>query len=228
MNNYDYTYEVENSKSYSIVGVFAYMFLGLLITAGVSFGLYYLLLQGVVSPNVYLPMMVISLIATFVLVIFSQLVLLRGKSKGGLVTYILFAVTMGILLSSVFILYDISTIGYTFLCTAGSFGAMALYGLITKRQTASLGMFGVGLLFGVLTLTLVNIIIRSEMIYWIITYVGLAAMLALTAWDVNRAKSFSDNGMLTGNLAIYMALELYTDFIYIFIRLLAIIGRNRK
>ena len=53
-------------------------------------------------------------------------------------------------------------------------------------------------------------------------------MLALTAWDVNRAKSFSDNGMLTGNLAIYMALELYTDFIYIFIRLLAIIGRNRE
>lgn len=228
MSEYGYTYEVENSKTYSIVSVFGYMFLGLLVTAGVSFGLYYLLLQGIVGPGLYYPMMIVSSIALIILVIYSQFVLLRGKTKGGLVTYLLYALMMGVLLSSVFILYDIASIGYAFICTAGSFGAMALYGLITKRQTASLGMFGVGLLFGILTLTLVNIFLNSEAIYWVITYAGLVAMLAITAWDVNRAKIFSDNGMLTGNIAIYMALQLYTDFIYIFVRLLAIIGRNKR
>ena len=88
-------------------------------------------------------------------------------------------------------------------------------------------MFGVGALFGILTLSLVNIFLQSEAIYYLISYIGLAAMLGITAYDINRAKLMSESGYMTEGLAIYMALQLYTDFIYIFIRLIVIIGRNR-
>ena len=69
---------------------------------------------------------------------------------------------------------------------------------------------------------------QSEGIYYLISYIGLAAMLALTAYDINRAKQLSDAGLMTQGLAIYMALQLYTDFIYIFMRLVVIMSRNRR
>ena len=124
--------------------------------------------------------------------------------------------------------YSITFLGYMFICAAGSFGVMALYGLLTKRSTISLGMFGVGALFGILTLSLVNIFLRSEALYYLISYIGLAAMLAITAYDIQRAKQLANSGYMSEGLAIYMALQLYTDFIYIFIRLVSILGRNRR
>lgn len=228
MYEYNYSYEVNETKTYSIAKVFGYMFLALMITASVSFGLYYLLLNNALNPNMYLVMMVISSISVMVLSIYCQIALTRGKIKGGFISYVLFSIMMGVLLSSIFILYDMSTIGYAFICTGGSFGIMALYGYFTKKQTATLGMFGIGFLFGVVCLSLINFFLRSDLIFWIITYVGLAIMLGITAWDINRTKKLADNGMLSGNIAIYMALDLYTDFIYIFIRILAIVGRNKK
>ena len=135
---------------------------------------------------------------------------------------------MGILLSSLMLSYSIQFLGFVFLCTAGSFGAMSLYGLLTKTNTISLGIFGVGALFGILTLSLVNLFLQSEPIYYLISYIGLAAMLALTAYDVNRAKNMANSGLMYEGMAIYMALQLYTDFIYIFLRLVVLLGRNRK
>ena len=88
-------------------------------------------------------------------------------------------------------------------------------------------MFGIGALFGILTLSLVNIFLNSEPLYYLISYIGLAAMLAITAFDVNRIKQMANSGYMSEGIAIYMALQLYTDFIYIFLRLVVILGRNR-
>ena len=223
----NYYYSTESTRSVSLVKVFGYMFLGLLISALSAIGVYYLLLTGVINLNSYGGITIISSIALIILVFVAQFYCLKNKT-GGLVVYSLYALTMGILLSSFMIIYSISFLGYVFLCTAGSFGIMALYGLLTKRSTLSLGMFGVGALFGILTLSLVNIFLQSEPIYYLISYIGLAAMLAITAFDIQRAKQLANSGSLTEGLAIYMALQLYTDFIYIFIRLVSILARNRR
>lgn len=225
-NNYTQSYDKTNS--YSLTKVFGYMFLGLLLTAGVAFGLFYLLLNSTLSVEAYYGLTIVSSIGILAISILTHVFLLRNNAKGGLITYVIYSLMMGILLSSIFLVYNLQIIGYTFICTAGAFGAMALYGVITKRNTASIGMFGVGILFGVLLISLVNIFLRSEALYWIITYAGLFAIMAITIWDVNRAKNLADNNMLTKAGAIYFALQLYTDFIYIFLRLLAIIGKNRK
>lgn len=224
MENY---YSYEASKSFSLTKVFGYMFLGLLISALSAIGVYYLFINEVITINSYLSVTLISAIALIILIFVTQFYCLKNK-KGGLLVYSLYALSMGILLSSLMLSYSIQFLGFVFLCTAGSFGAMALYGLLTKTNTISLRIFGVGALFGILTLSLVNIFLQSEPIYYLISYIGLAAMLALTAYDVNRAKNMANSGLMYEGIAIYMALQLYTDFIYIFLRLVVLLGRNRK
>lgn len=224
MENY---YSIEQTRSASIIKVFGYMFLGLVVTALSSFGIVYFLGNGVINVESYNVVTIISSIALIILIFVAQFYCLRNKS-GGLIVYLLYAICMGVLMSSLILVYNLQFLGYIFLCTAGSFGVMALYGLITKRNVTSLGMFGVGALFGIVTLSFVNIFLQSTPLYYLISYIGLAAMLAITAYDVNRAKQLANANLLTEGLAVYMALQLYTDFIYIFLRLVRILGRNRR
>ena len=220
-------YSYDQTKNNSLAKVFGYMFLGLLATALSAYGLFYLLISGTINIGSYGGLTIIAAIALIILIFVSQYYCLKNKS-GGFVTYILYALCMGVLLSSFMLSYSLNFLGLVFLCTGGSFGIMALYGVLTKRNVASLGMFGVGALFGILTLSLVNVFLQSEAIYYLISYIGLAAMLGITAYDINRAKLMSESGYMTEGLAIYMALQLYTDFIYIFMRLVIIMSRNRK
>ena len=212
----DYYYSQEGTQNVSMVKVFGYMFLGLLVTALSAIGLFYLFVSGTISIASYGGVTLISSLALIVLIFVAQFYCLKNKS-GGLIVYSLYAMAMGVLMSSLMLTYSIQFLGYVFLCTAGSFGAMALYGLISKRPNFSLGMFGIGALFGILTLSLVNIFLQSKGIYYLISYLGLAAMLAITAFDIQRAKQLAMSGSMTEGLAIYMALQLYTDFIYIFV-----------
>lgn len=223
MENY---YSYEASRSFSLVKVFGYMFLGLLVSALSAIGIYYMLVSGAIDTNSYLSITIISSIALIILIFVTQFFCLKNK-KGGLLVYCLYAVSMGILLSSLMLSYSLQFLGFVFLCTAGSFGAMALYGLFTKTNAFSLGIFGIGALFGVLTLSIVNIFLQSEPIYYLISYLGLAGMLAITAYDINRIKNMASSGTMYEGLAIYMALQLYTDFIYIFLRLVVLLARNR-
>ena len=224
MENY---YSYDQVRNPSIVKVFGYMFLGLLISALSAVGLFYLFGSGVLGPISYFGVTIASSIGLIILVFVSQLYCLKNK-KGGLITYGLYSLCMGVLLSSLMFTYSIRFLGFVFLCTSLVFGVMALYGIFTKTNTTSLGMFGVGALFGVITLTIINIFLQSAPIYYLISYISLAAMLALTAYDVNKAKQLANSGYMSEELAIYMALQLYTDFIYIFLRLVRIIGRSRN
>ncbi len=232
MNDYSYTNpssrsdDIDSTKS-SIAKVFLYMFLGLLVTAGVSIGVYFLLVSRALSPDAYIALTAVSSIASIILIFLAQFMVLRS-GKGGQVTYWLYTVCMGVLLSSFMLVYELSSLGYIFLATASVFGIMAIYGLFTKKSTMGLGMFGVGALWGILVLSLVNFFLQNPTIYYVISYIGLAAMLAITAFDVNNTKRLAQSGNLNGGLAIYMALQLYTDFVFIFIRLVALFARERR
>lgn len=216
--------------------VFLLMFLGLLVTAIIATGLPYILVAMGFSPTgtivTYLGLLIASMVSLLVLTFVARFVCIK-KEKGGTLVFILYSVAMGVLMSTFVISYDIALIGYAFLCAAGSFGIMALYGIISKGSMKVMGYIGFGLLGATLLMGLMYLIlslfgIYYDAIYWLICIFGIVAMLAFTAFDVNNAKRAAESGSLTNNLAAYFALQLYTDFIYLFIRILALLSRFTK
>jgi hypothetical protein len=112
------------------------------------------------------------------------------------------------------------------------FAAMSLYGYTTKRDLTTLGNLAFMALIGIILATLVNIFLQSSGLYWIITYLGVAIFIALTAWDTQKIKRMiaatpSADINNTQRIAILGALSLYLDFINLFLYLLRIFGRRR-
>ncbi len=217
--------------------VFLLMFLGLVVTAAVAVLLPMLISRiGLSNPDfavkLYMGLLIGSAIALFILTFVAQLVCIK-KEVGGTAMFLVYSAVMGILMSAIVLVYNVGLIGYAFLCAAGAFGVMALYGALSKGSVKIMGYIGFGLLGAVLSLTLAYFIlglfgIHYEFLYWTISFIGIVMMLAFTAFDVARAKSMAESGTLTNNLAAYFALQIYTDFIYLFIRILYILARFTK
>lgn len=132
-------------------------------------------------------------------------------------------------LAVVFIIYELPSIAYTFFITAGVFGAMSIYGLITKNDMTKFGNYCIMALFGLIIASLVNIFMHSESLDWIISLVGVALFIGLTAWDTQKIKEASYNAdpSQVGKLATIGALSLYLDFINLFLYLLRFFGKSR-
>lgn len=141
-----------------------------------------------------------------------------------------YAALNGLTFSAIFLAYTAASIASTFFITAGTFGAMSLYGYTTKRDLTGVGNFAVMALIGLLIASLVNIFLRSEGLYWILTYAGVLIFVALTAWDTQKIKRLAaqvGDEASAGRVAIIGALTLYLDFINLFIYLLRILGVRR-
>ena len=141
--------------------------------------------------------------------------------------FLLYSVLTGISLSTVFLLFDISSIFVCFLGTAVSFGAMALYGLRSKKDVASWGSTLFGALIGLLVLTVVSFFLRFPMLDLFICVFGLLIFLGFTAYDTKKLSVMFDQAAgteLARRYSIYAALQLYLDFINIFLYLLRILG----
>ncbi|MCR5564723.1 MAG: Bax inhibitor-1 family protein [Gammaproteobacteria bacterium] len=217
--------------------VFLLMFLGLGITAAIAVVLPMLLLRVEISDpefavSLYLGLIIFSAIALVILTIVAHVVCFK-KEVGGTTVFLIYSAFMGILMSSIVLMYNVQIVGYAFLCAAGSFGVMALYGAVSKGSVKVMGYIGFGLLGAVLSLTIAYFIlsllgIHYEALYWFISFLGIVMMLAFTAFDVHQAKRLAESGNLNNNLAAYFALQLYTDFIYLFIRILYFLSRFAK
>ncbi len=147
------------------------------------------------------------------------------------ILYTGYAVLMGWLMSYIFIVYTASSIASVFFITAGTFGAISLYGYTTKRDLSSWGTILLMGLIGLFIASLVNLFLQSEMLYWILTYVGVLLFVALTAYDTQRIKDMI-NEMAGDNdasrkVALFGAMILYLDFINLFLRLLRIFGKRK-
>ena len=152
-----------------------------------------------------------------------------GASKAQTVFWI-FAALMGISLSSIFVVYTETSITRVFFITAGTFGAMSLYGYTTKRDLTKLGSFLMMGLIGIIIASLVNIFLKSSMMYFVISILGVLIFVGLTAYDTQKIKNMyaaSDTGELMGKKAVMGALTLYLDFINLFIMLLRLFGQRR-
>ena len=154
----------------------------------------------------------------------------RMSVSSAQITFWLFASIMGLSLASVFIEFTQTSIARVFFITAGTFGAMSLYGYTTKRDLTKLGSFLMMGLIGIIIASLVNIFMKSSMMYFVISILGVLIFVGLTAYDTQKIKnmySASDSGEIIGKKAIMGALTLYLDFINLFIMLLRLFGQRR-
>jgi uncharacterized protein len=145
--------------------------------------------------------------------------------------FYVYAALMGLSLSTIFLVYTHGSIARVFFISAASFGALSLYGYTTKRNLSAMGSFMIMGLFGLMLATLVNFFLASSALTFLITVVGVGVFAGLTAWDTQKIKSMYLQGSYdqeTGSkAAIYGALELYLDFINLFIMLMRLLGDRR-
>jgi FtsH-binding integral membrane protein len=136
----------------------------------------------------------------------------------------------GVTFSVIFVAYTAGSIASTFFVTAGMFAALSLYGAVTKRSLDSVGSFAFMGLIGLVIASVVNIFLRSPVLYWLTTFVGVIVFTALTAYDTAKLRAMAgqmSEGEAGGTLAIRGALTLYLDFINLFLMLLRLFGRRR-
>lgn len=144
--------------------------------------------------------------------------------------FVLFSALMGASIAPIFIAYRLGTIVYTFFITAGTFGAMSVYGYFTKTDLTKIGSFLIMALFGLIIASIVNIFVKSGTFDWIISIVGVLIFVGLTAWDTQQVKAISRANLdpaMADKLATMGALNLYLDFINLFLMLLRIFGGSR-
>ncbi len=151
-----------------------------------------------------------------------------GAAYAGLMV---FSLINGVTLSLIFLVYTASSIVTVFAVAAGLFLVMALFGYTTKKDLSAWGRFLIMAVFGLIIASVVNLIIRSETLMYIYSFVGVFIFSGLTAYDTQYLKNIFNNTSLAPEqyekIAIIGALKLYLDLINLFLMLLRIFGRRR-
>ncbi len=149
----------------------------------------------------------------------------------GTLMFIAYSILNGVTMSAIFLAYTASSITSTFFICAGTFGVMSLYGMFIKTDLSSVGKMLYMALIGLVIATVVNLFLRSPMVSYIASYVGVVIFVGLTAWDTQKIKQmladadYMDEG--AQKLALLGALTLYLDFVNLFLYLLRIFGGKK-
>ena len=143
----------------------------------------------------------------------------------------LYALLTGVSISPIFLLYTQESIALTFFVTAGTFGAMSLFGYFTKKDLSPWGRYLMMGLLGIIIASVVNLFMQSSRLEWITTYVGVVVFVLLTAYDTQKIKNLLverdelNEGSL--KLALLGSFMLYLDFINLFLKLLRLFGKRK-
>lgn len=148
------------------------------------------------------------------------------------VLFILYSLLNGVTLSVLFLVYTFSSIATTFFVTAGTFGAMALFGYITRRDLSRIGSLCIMGVIGLIIASVVNFFLHNSVVDLVISCAGVLVFVGLTAYDAQKIKRLlTAEGMevneTTQKIALLGAMTLYLDFINLFIYLLRLLG-DRK
>jgi FtsH-binding integral membrane protein len=145
--------------------------------------------------------------------------------------FIVYAALNGFVFSTLFLIYAAESIAQVFFITAGMFGAMSIYGFVTKRDLTGWGSFLTMGLIGIIITMVVNIFLKSSAVDYAVSFIGVFIFLGLTAYDTQKLKGFAlqdpEGAQRSEKPAIIGALSLYLDFINIFLMLLRIFGNRR-
>jgi uncharacterized protein len=149
------------------------------------------------------------------------------STVGAQATFFAFAALMGVSMSIIFMVYTGTSIAKVFFITAAMFGALSLYGYTTKKSLSGMGTFLFMGVIGLLIAMVVNIFLKSSVMSFIISVVGVLVFAGLTAYDTQKLKEmyiYNNDRSSLGKMAVYGALTLYLDFINMFQFLLSLFG----
>jgi len=228
MNPYEQSpqsYSQETVFSNFMQRVYQWMALGLGLTGLISFltiqsaGLLKFLVHG----GLWL-----FLIVELVVVFWLSASIKKISAQAAALGFFVYATLNGITISTLLLVYTAASVSLTFFITAMTFAGVSLYGWVTKQNLASIGSFCFMALIGLIIATIVNMFFHSTMMNLILSYIGIAVFIGLTAYDTQRLKAIHQNmSNAPEQLAIFGALMLYLDFINMFLWLLQIFGRRR-
>jgi len=210
--------------------VFNWMALGLGLTGIVAFLTAH---SGLAMAIVATPLFFVLILAELGIVFYLSARIDRMQPGTATGLFVGYSFLNGLTLSTIFLAYTSASIAGTFFITAGMFGAMAVYGLVTKRDLSAMGSFMFMGLIGIILASIVNIFLKSSGLYWTISVIGVLVFVGLTAWDVQKLKNMGEQGIMEqGEAAIRRgaiigALALYLDFINLFLMLLRFFGGSR-
>lgn len=208
--------------------VYAWMFLGLSITAIVAF--------LTASTPAILEVLLSNRILFFGLMIgqlfmvgFLSMRIQKMSAAVATAIFLAYAALNGLTFSILLLAYTTGSLLTVFAITAGTFGIMSVVGYFTKQDLTSFGKIMFMGLIGLILASVVNFFMKSEMLYWIISYVGVAVFVGLIAYDTQKIKGYAllDNEEDRKRGAVLGALALYLDFVNLFIYLLRLFGGRR-
>lgn len=207
--------------------VYAWMAVGLGITGFVAYAAF---ATGLVEA--LLPFMIVLVLAELGVVLGLSFGISRMSAGVAAAAFVGYALLNGLTLSTIFLVYTQSSIASTFFITAATFGCMSMVGYTTQRDLTSLGSYLFMGLIGLIIASVVNLFLQNEFMYWVLSYVGVALFMGLTAYDTNKIKQMSRMVSNQGNevfqkVAIMGALRLYLDFVNLFLYLLRLFGKRR-
>jgi FtsH-binding integral membrane protein len=208
--------------------VYAWMFGGLLLTTVAALWVVSSpAMQQLVLGN---PIVRIGLIVAEIgIVFYLSLRLTKMSAAAAMAAFLTYSVLNGLTLSVIFFAYSTGSLVNAFATAAGMFGAMSIYGTVTKRDLTSWGSFFMMGLFGIIICMVVNMFLRSTGLDFVVSILGVFIFLGLTAYDTQKIRAYANiGGGLSDNFAIIGALRLYLDFINIFLFLLRLFGGGRR
>ena len=204
---------------------FLWMCFGLLVTFLTG---YFVSHSEVMLENIYGGMSYwIFVIVELVLVIVLSARVMKMKPATAKVCFLLYSFVSGLTFASIFVYYAIDSIMLIFLVAAVIFAVMALIGYTTKVDLTRVGTYLFFALIAALITMIINIFLGSSTLAMIISIVCVLIFIGITAYDVQKIKMLENSGLPKENLAIYGALDLYLDFINLFLHLLQLFGRSR-
>lgn len=202
--------------------MFYWMFIGLLVTflTGYTIANNFSMLEFVFS----IPW-IIYVIIELVLVIVLSARLHKMSSITAKICFVLYSFVTGLTFSTIFIYYQLSSIIYVFGITSLLFGIFALLGHFTKMDLSKISTFLLMGLFGIIICYIINYFLGSTQFDLIITIISIVLFLGYTAYDIQKVKRLM-NTLPEDNLAIYGALQLYLDFVNLFLDLIKLFGKR--
>lgn len=214
------------SESNFLSKVFLWMFIGLMVTFGTGV---------LVSGNVQALEFVFStggywflIIAEFITVIVLTARIHKMSPTGAKIGFILYSFLTGLTFSSIFIAFKVSSIIMVFLITAIIMLIFAILGARTSLDLSKFGTYLIMILFGIILASIINIFVGSETFDLVLCVISLIVFICFIAYDVQKIKKMYESYPDNENLAILGALELYLDFINIFLDLLRLFGENNN
>jgi len=217
-----------------MLGIYNNMAIGLALTGGVAYGAYSVASSNpAVAQALYgSPLKWVIMLAPLAFVFGLSATVNRMQPATARLVFFAFAAVMGLSMSSIFLVFTGQSIAQTFFVTAASFGALSLWGYTTKRDISGWGSFLFMGMIGIIIAMIVNIFLASPAIQFAISAIGVLIFAGLTAYDTQRLKNTYDivagDAVAAGRASIIGALQLYLDFINLFMFLLQFMGNNRN